>query len=469
MHEVDHRVQRVGVELGGVGAQQPELVAAELDHHHLEAQAQAQARDVVLTRVRRRGDLALDAPRAEPAGDHHAVEVPQPSRSQQPLDLLGVDPLNVHLHPVVGGRMAQRLAHRQVGVGQRHVLADDAHAHLGLRRLDAGQHRFPLGQVGRHVFEAQDAAQEAVEALGTQHHRDLVQHRRIGGVHHAGQLHVAEAGDLVAQPVLDRAFAAQHDGVGLDAAAAQLGHRVLGGLGLLLAGRADERHQGDMHVADVLAAHFEAHLADGFEERQDLDVAHRAAHLGDHDVHVGGGELADALLDLVGDVGDDLHRAPEVLAAPLVGQHLLVDGAGGGVGVAGERHVDEPLVVAEIEVGLAAVVGDEHLAVLVRVERAGVDVDVGVQLLHGDPQAAGRQQPPERRRSQPLAERARNPASDKNVLGHAPPSPTDPHRAWRPLGLASSYRHQPRRWLTLPPGRMVGNETERHHRCAGGC
>jgi hypothetical protein len=51
--------------------------------------------------------------------------------------------------------------------------------------------------------------------------------------------------------------------------------------------------------------------------------------------------------------------------------------------------VDEPLVVAEVEVGLAPVVGDEHLAVLERVHGAGVDVDVGVELLQGDAQSAG--------------------------------------------------------------------------------
>ena len=50
--------------------------------------------------------------------------------------------------------------------------------------------------------------------------------------------------------------------------------------------------------------------------------------------------------------------------------------------------VEEPLVVPDVEVGLGAVLGDEHLAVLERVHGAGVDVEVGVQLLHRHPQAA---------------------------------------------------------------------------------
>ena len=69
--------------------------------------------------------------------------------------------------------------------------------------------------------------------------------------------------------------------------------------------------------------------------------------------------------------------------------------------------VDEPLVVAEVEVGLAAVLGDEHLAVLEGVHGAGVDVDVRVELAHRDPQAPALEQPAERGGGEALAQRAR--------------------------------------------------------------
>ena len=144
-----------------------------------------------------------------------------------------------------------------------------------------------------------------------------------------------------------------------------------------------------MQVADVVAADVEAELADGLEEREDLDVADGAAHLGDDDVDLVGGEPVDAALDLVGDVRDHLHGLAEVVAAPLGVEDRLVDRAGGGVGVLGEPLVDEALVVAEVEVGLAAVVGDEHLAVLEGVHGAGVDVDVRVELLHRRPGSPG--------------------------------------------------------------------------------
>ncbi len=48
------------------------------------------------------------------------------------------------------------------------------------------------------------------------------------------------------------------------------------------------------------------------------------------------------------------------------------------------RHAGEALVVAEVEVGLGAVVGDEHLAVLIRAHGAGIDVEIGVELSEPD-------------------------------------------------------------------------------------
>ena len=138
-----------------------------------------------------------------------------------------------------------------------------------------------------------------------------------------------------------------------------------------------------MHVADVLAANVEPELPDRLKERQDLDVAHRAADLGDHDIDVVAGEAGDAPLDLVGDVGDHLHRAAEIVAPALRGDDIGVDRSGRAVGLPGQALVDEALIVAEVEVGLATVVGDEHLAVLERVHRARVDIQVGVELEHG--------------------------------------------------------------------------------------
>ena len=81
---------------------------------------------------------------------------------------------------------------------------------------------------------------------------------------------------------------------------------------------------------------------------------------------------------------NDLHGAAEVIAAPLLGQDLLVDAACGDVVRLLGRNAGEALVVAKIEVGLRAVVGDEHLAVLIRAHGARIDVEIGVELFQTD-------------------------------------------------------------------------------------
>ena len=129
----------------------------------------------------------------------------------------------------------------------------------------------------------------------------------------------------------------------------------------------------------IAARQLVAELADGLEERQALDVADRAADLHQHEVDAVVAREHE-LLDGVGDVRDHLHGAAEVVAAPLLGEDLLVQPAGGDVVGLLRRHAGEAFVVAEVQVGLRAVVRHEHLTVLVRAHRAGVDVEIGVEL-----------------------------------------------------------------------------------------
>ena len=168
------------------------------------------------------------------------------------------------------------------------------------------------------------------------------------------------------------------------------------------AGGADVRHQREVHVNGVLAAHVLPELADGFEERQALDVAHGAADLDQHDIDVAPG-LPDTVLDFVGNVGDHLYRAAQVIAAAFLLDDRHVDLAGGPVAVAGRGHAGEPLVVAQVEVGLGPIVGDVDLAVLVRAHRPGIDVDVRVELLQRDLVAVALEQRADRGGGQALA------------------------------------------------------------------
>ncbi len=126
--------------------------------------------------------------------------------------------------------------------------------------------------------------------------------------------------------------------------------------------------------------------------------------------------------DLVGDVRDHLHGGAEVVPAPLLLQDGLVDLAGGDVVGLGGRHAGEALVVAEVEVGLGAVVGDEHLAVLVGAHRPRIDVQIGVELAQADLVAARLQEGAERRGRQALSQGGDHAAGDEDVPGHGRPA-----------------------------------------------
>ncbi len=81
-------------------------------------------------------------------------------------------------------------------------------------------------------------------------------------------------------------------------------------------------------------------------------------------------------------------------------------------------RVGEPLVVAEVEVGLGAVVGDEDLAVLERAHRAGIDVQVRVELLQSDAQPAAFEQAADAGRRDPFPERGNHAARHKDAFRH---------------------------------------------------
>ena len=272
------------------------------------------------------------------------------------------------------------------------VLADQGDGDLLLRVVHPLQQVVPRGPVDVAERQPEASYDVGVQPLAVQHLGDVVDRRRVRGGDHRLLVDVAHQRDLALDRVGQLPVRAADDRVGLDADLAQRRDRVLGGLGLQLAGRPDVRHQRDVQEEAVVAADVVAHLTGRLEERQRLDVADGAADLGDDHVDPAWTTVGravprpahreDAFLDLVGDVRDHLDGVTEVVAAPLLGDHAGVDLAGGHVGDLAEVGVQEPLVVADVQVGLGAVVGHEDLAVLERVHRPGVDVEVRVELLH---------------------------------------------------------------------------------------
>ena len=306
---------------------------------------------------------------------------------------------------------------------QVHVLADHRDADPARGRVDAAHHLQPLGEVRRAALQAQSLADAVGDLLLLQVDGDLVE-----GLLHIEALddgldrHAAEEGDLLAHLRREGQLGPADEDVWVDACAEEFAHAVLGGLGLQLADGVEVGDEGDVDVAAVLAADVEDHLADGFEEGLALDVADGAADFDDGDVGVMvAPDEADAALDLVGEVGDDLDGlALEVVAVALLADDVAVDLAGGDVGEVAEVFVDKPLVVAEVEVGLGAVIGDVDLAVLEGIHQAGVDVDVGIDLDEGNAVAAALEETAEGSGGNALADRRHNATSHEDILhGHS--------------------------------------------------
>src|SRR5262249_32965576 len=87
-----------------------------------------------------------------------------------------------------------------------------------------------------------------------------------------------------------------------------------------------------------------------------------------------------------------------------------------------ERGVGEAFVVAEVEIAFGAVVENVNFAVLIRAHGAGIDINIGVDFLHADAQAAPFEEHPDRRRGEPFAEGTEDAAGDEDMFGHDEPS-----------------------------------------------
>src|SRR5450759_5347759 len=125
---------------------------------------------------------------------------------------------------------------------------------------------------------------------------------------------------------------------------------MLRGLGLQFTRARNERQQRQMNVDRRVTRQIVAQLPNRLEERQALDVADRAAYFAQHEVEAVIA-LADEILDGVGDVRNDLDGGAEIIAAPLLGEDVLVDAPRRDVVLARRRPAGEALVMAEVEIG----------------------------------------------------------------------------------------------------------------------
>ena len=161
---------------------------------------------------------------------------------------------------------------------------------------------------------------------------------------------MTKVGYLGFDVLVDLFLAAANDQVRRYAKPAELSNGSLSRFGLVLPrgiGLWDQRH---VNRAKVFTSDAKLKLAESLNEGHALDVSDGSSQLDDADfgrIHL----VADRnrryflhpFLYGVGDVGNHLHRFPEVITAPFLIDHRLVDFPGGDVVVPVKRDVQKPV------------------------------------------------------------------------------------------------------------------------------
>ena len=143
-----------------------------------------------------------------------------------------------------------------------------------------------------------------------------------------------------------------------------------------------------MQITHVVSACFVAELANGFKEREDLNVTYCSTHFRDDNISFVCGNSADTTLDFIGDVRNNLHGLSEIITTAFRSQNCLVNGTCCCIGTTCQILINESFIVTKVEVCFAAVISYEHFTMFKWIHRARVDVDVRIKLLHSDAQTA---------------------------------------------------------------------------------
>ena len=311
------------------------------------------------------------------------------------------------MHPCVVGDAAvpERLRNGEICVMKLDIFADECDRAFAGGLDIAFYHRTPCGEVGLALLKVQHVEHYPAKPPLLQHEGNLVEGTGVEIFDNIFFGNIAEQAYLGADTPVDGVVAAADDDVGLNADALKLLDRMLGGLGLKLSRCGQIGNKRHMDEAALVHAELRLELTNGFKEGLGFDIADGAAYLDYHNIGLKLlDRLADAELYFVRDMGNDLDGAALIAAPALAVEHGGIDLTRGGVVEPGEILVDEAFIVADIKVGLGAVVGNEHLAVLIGVHGAGVDVEIGVKLHDGYAVSSGLEKPAQRGGGDTLSE-----------------------------------------------------------------
>ena len=218
--------------------------------------------------------------------------------------------------------MVKRLRNGDIGIGKFHILAHHGNLHLCCRMIDLVDHLLPAFHVRRAIVHVELGKHDPVQPLLLHHKGNLVDAGGCAVLDDGIRVHVAEQGNLLLHLLGNGLLRAADEDVRLNADGPELLDAVLGRLCLEFPCRGYIRKQSDVDVEDIVLSHLFLDLPYGLKKGLALDVAHGTADFrDDHICAVGRSHIIDTLLDLIGDVRDDLHRTAEIVSLALLGKH----------------------------------------------------------------------------------------------------------------------------------------------------
>ena len=230
-------------------------------------------------------------------------------------------------------------------------------------------------------------------------------------------VHIAEHGQLGDHVLGHGMFAAAHQNIRCNTDAAQFLDAVLGRLRFQFSRRADIGNQRNMNVQHVILTHIFFYLTDGFQERQAFNIANRTADFGNNEIRVVVVAYPEYPgLYLIGNMGNNLHRAAQIIAPALLRNDGLVDFTGSHIGTLGQVDINKTFIMAQIQVRFRSVIRHEHFAVLIRAHGSRIDIDIRIEFLYRNLIAPALQQASQGCCRNPLTQRRNHAACYKNVL-----------------------------------------------------
>ena len=178
-------------------------------------------------------------------------------------------------------------------------------------------------------------------------------------------------------------------------------------------------HQRHMDITCVVPAHFQANLSDRLKEGLAFNIADCTADLSNNDVCVGlFTDPVNKPFDFISNVGNRLHCGAKVSSLPLLLDDVCVYFAGGQVGVLVQILINEPLIMAQVQIGFRTVFGHVHFTMLIRTHGSGVRIDIRIQLLGRNFYPSCLQQPSQGSCRNAFAQTRNHTAGNKNILRH---------------------------------------------------